>query len=159
MNLPFLILHIGINLKVGPGREAGNVPTIHLCRVCIIYFMVVTLHYAWVFSNVFGFGHSYVKSLSNLLKIRPKGKNLQALSCHITLLRFRVITFDVQILYIGRINFTLKLVWTSFFKTTGLIRTGPNWSNWVHSIYGLVLDQLQLQLPDLEVKKLDWTGP
>jgi len=52
-----------------------------------------------------------------------------------------------------------KPVWTSLFKATGPIRTGPTQSSWVHSIYGLVQDQLWLWLPDLEVKKPDWTRP
>ena len=80
-------------------------PTIYQCRVCITYFMVVTIHY-WAMQ--FGFGHSYIRSSSNLLKIGTKGRYLQALWCPIMFQRFRVINSDVQNFYIGIINFTLN---------------------------------------------------
>ena len=80
-----------------------------------------------LFSDVIG--HSCIRSLSNLLKIKPKGRYLQALSCCITFYRFWIITFYVQILYIGMINFTLKnQSWPVFSRQLdqlGLVLLGP----------------------------------
>jgi hypothetical protein len=44
---------------------------------------------------LFRFGHIYIKSLSNLLKVRSKAGDLQDLLVYVTRLTFRVMVIEI----------------------------------------------------------------